>query len=91
MRRGIDGVITQSYQWTTEDLDRLVKAGIGVVIHGTTPTHPFVDNINLDEAQAAEEIVSYLIEQGHRRIATIAGPGTFWTGQLRKQGYLNAL
>lgn len=91
LRRGIDGVITQSYQWASEDLDRLVKAGIGVVIHGTNPTHPFVDNINLDEAQAAEELITHLINQGHRRIATIAGPGTFWAGQLRKQGYLNAL
>jgi DNA-binding LacI/PurR family transcriptional regulator len=35
--------------------------------------------------------VSYLIEQGHRRIGTIAGVETMWTGRLRKKGYVDAL
>ncbi len=90
-RRGVDGVITQTYQWTGHDLNRLVDAGINVVIHGTDPTHPFVDNITLDEAQAAEDMTTHLIQQGHLRIGTIAGPETLWAARLRKQGYLNAL
>jgi DNA-binding LacI/PurR family transcriptional regulator len=91
LSRGVDGLITQTYTLSTEDLDRLVQAGIAVVIYGVSPTHPFVDNIMHDEARAAEEVVSYLIKQGHRRIATIAGPQTTWGGRLRKEGYINAL
>jgi DNA-binding LacI/PurR family transcriptional regulator len=87
----VDGLFTQTYLLSTEDLDRLVQADIAVVIYGTTPTHPFVDNIVHDEVKAAEEVVSHLVKQGHRRIATIAGPQTTWGGRLRKQGYLNAL
>lgn len=91
LHRGIDGVITQTYQLSGEDLDRLVEAGIAVVVHGDSPTHPFVDNILLDEVSAVEEVVSYLIDKGHRRIATIAGPETSWGGRLRKAGYVKAL
>ena len=83
--------MTQTYLMSTDDLDRMVKAGIAVVIHGDYPTHSLVDNIVTDEVKAVEEVVSYLIDQGHQRIATIAGPNTTWAGRLRKQGYLNAL
>jgi LacI family transcriptional regulator len=69
----------------------LVEAGTAVVIHGASPTHPQADNIMLDEVKAAEEAVSFLIKQGHRRIATIAGPENTWSGRLRKRGYIKAL
>ncbi len=72
-------------------MEKLVRAGISVVIHGYSPLHPFIDNIVLDEAQAAQEIVTHLIEKGHHRIATIAGPHFTWAGHLRKKGYLEAL
>ncbi len=91
LRRGVDGLITQTYQLSTEDMDKLIRAGIAVVVHGYKPTHPFVDNIVLDEAKAAQEIVTYLIEKGYWRIATIAGPPSSWAGHLRKKGYLDAL
>lgn len=91
LRRGVDGLITQTFQLATEDIDRLIEAGIAVVIHGNAPTHPFADNIVLDEAEAVEEAVSYLIGRGHRRIGMIAGPHTTWSGILRKEGYVNAL
>jgi DNA-binding LacI/PurR family transcriptional regulator len=91
LRRGVDGVVTQSFHLSSDDIDRLVEAGIAVVIHGSSPTHPYADNVMLDEAKAAEEAVCYLINQGHRRIATIAGPEVTWTGRLRGQGYLQAL
>ena len=91
LRRGVDGVITQTFRLSEEDIGRLVDAGIAVVIHGNEPTHPYADNVMLDEAKAVEEAVSYLIDQGHRRIGALAGPDTMWTGRLRKAGYINAL
>jgi LacI family transcriptional regulator len=90
-QRDIHSVITQSYLLSSADLDAFVKAGMDVVIHGNSPTHPFADNVMIDEAKAVEEAVLYLIDQGHRRIGTIAGPQTMWTGRLRKKGYTNAL
>jgi DNA-binding LacI/PurR family transcriptional regulator len=89
--RSVDGVIIHSHQLSGEDIDSLVEAGIAVVVHGSSPTHPFVDNVLIDEVKAAEEAVSYLIDKGHTRIGTIAGPEATWDGHLRKTGYLNAL
>jgi LacI family transcriptional regulator len=87
----VDGLITQTYQLSRDDIHRLIEAGIAVVIHGDEPTHPFADNIKIREAEAVEEIVSYLIEKGHRRIGTIAGSQDKWTGRVRLAGYVNAL
>ncbi len=89
--RGVDGVIIQSYQLTSDDIDELVNAGIAVVITGDSPTHPLADNVMFDETKAAQEMVEYLISKGHRRIGTLAGPESTWGGRLRKQGYLAAL
>ena len=89
--RGIDGVVTQTYHLTTDDLETLRASGVSTVIHGDEPVHPFVDNIVLDEAQAVEDLVTYLIQKGHRRIANIAGPENTWSGRLRRAGYLAAL
>ena len=89
--RGADGVITQSYQLSSNDINNLVEAGIAVVITGDSPTHPFADNVLFDETKAAQEVVEYLISRGHRQIGTIAGPESTWGGRLRKQGYVAAL
>jgi LacI family transcriptional regulator len=91
LSRGVDGAIIHSLQQTSDYIETLVEAGISVVIHGNCPTHPFADNVMIDEVKAVEEIVSYLIKDGHVRIATIAGPGATYVGNLRKEGYLNAL
>jgi DNA-binding LacI/PurR family transcriptional regulator len=91
LARGVDGVIIHSHQLLSQELEDLAKSGTDVVIHGNSPSHPFVDNVMIDEVQAAEEAVSYLIEKGHRRIATIAGPEATWDGRLRKEGYIRAL
>ncbi|NOZ48585.1 MAG: LacI family transcriptional regulator [Chloroflexi bacterium] len=91
LSRGIDGVVMQTYQLHSDDLETLVSANVSVVIHGETPTHPFVDNIVMDEARAVQELVTYLIQKGHRRIATIAGPEETWAGRLRKDAYLTTL
>jgi len=91
LSRDVDGAIIHSVQQSSDNIEALVEAGISVVIHGNEPTHPFVDNVMIDEVKAVEDIVSYLIDKGHVRIAIITGPMATWVGRLRKEGYLNAL
>jgi DNA-binding LacI/PurR family transcriptional regulator len=91
IRRGVDGLIAQTFQLDEQDIGRLVDAGVAVVIHGNEPTHPYADNVLVDELQAVHALVSGLIARGHRRIGTLAGPQTMWTGRLRQEGYVNAL
>ena len=89
--RGVDGVIIHSHQLTRDDLSPLIEAGVAVVIHGDSPSHPLADNVMLDEIQAVQEVITYLIEREHHRIGLISGPEGTWGGRLRKEGYLNGL
>jgi len=91
LSRGVDGAIIHSIQQSSDDIEVLIEAGISVVIHGNSPTHTFADNVMIDEVKAVEDAVTYLIDKGHVRIATITGPKTTWVGRLRTKGYLNAL
>jgi LacI family transcriptional regulator len=91
LSRGVDGAIIHSVQQSSNDIETLVESGISVVIHGNSPTHPFADNVMIDEVKAAEDVVSHLIDKGHARVALITGPEVTWVGRLRKEGYLNAL
>ena len=89
--RGVDGIILQSYQVSTEDIEEVVKFGIGVVVIGNRPIHPLADNVLFDEEKAVADITQYLINKGHQRIGIIAGPQTTWAGELRMKGYAQAL
>jgi DNA-binding LacI/PurR family transcriptional regulator len=51
---------------------------------------PF-DTVTIDNYQAAYEVVSYLIDHGHRRICHIAGPSLNQTAEKRKLGYIDAM
>lgn len=89
--RGVDGVIIQSYRLSEREIERLVSTGIAVVIIGNRPTHPFADNIIFREDEAVEEVVTYLVQKGHHRIGTIAGPTSSWCGTIRTEGYRRSL
>lgn len=91
LSRGVDGIIAQTYHLTADDLNRLIEAGVAVVIHGDVPVHPFADNVVFDETAASQELVSHLVEKGYQLIATIAGPSHTWPGRLRRDGYEKAL
>ena len=86
----LDGVIIHSEQLEGDSIAPLIDMGIAVVIHGNRPEHPYADNVMIDEVKASEEVVHYLIDKGHRRIALISHMESTWSGALRKQGYINA-
>jgi LacI family transcriptional regulator len=91
-RRGLlDGILVQSGQPDEQLIDRLVKAGIPLVIAGR-PFHPDnVSYIDVDNIDAAYNAVSHLVRLGYKRIGTISGPATSTVGLDRKEGYRKAL
>ncbi len=48
-----------------------------------------VDNVLIDNASSAHNVVTHLIEHGYRRIAGVFGAST--TGRERRNGFVNAL
>ncbi|AKJ63701.1 LacI family DNA-binding transcriptional regulator [Kiritimatiella glycovorans] len=57
----------------------------------TDPRNTGTRLLSIDHTQAAYEAVRYLLQLGHRRIATLVTPAHSQTGRARLQGYRRAL
>ena len=81
-----DGLIITPDEWTGELLDTLRKLSIPVVSLRRRPPQssgvPFVDN---DHYKSAMEMMTYLTELGHTKIAHIMLPTCI--GEIRREGY----
>ncbi|GAA1822096.1 LacI family DNA-binding transcriptional regulator [Luedemannella flava] len=88
----VDGVIMASIHGADPMPAVLARSGVPVVLNGRPmsprPDLPYVDSDNRGGAQMAAE---YLLRQGRRRIATIAGPQDMIAGIDRLNGYRDAL
>jgi LacI family transcriptional regulator len=96
-RRGrVDGVILTPFWTQPEDLEPILSAGIPVVVLGAVDFTKFRDDHPVDCSTisgdlAAAEVVSYLIDKGHRRIGMIAGIESTPPREQRIRGYRRAL
>ena len=72
-------------------ISRIIDAGIPIVCLDRMPDRVPVDSVSVEDMTAAEMGVNHLIEQGHRRIAIVAGPQTLRNERRRLQGYRQAL
>lgn len=88
----VDGLIAVLFHLTATDLFPLLETNIPIVRLEPTRrkigTYP-LDNLYVDNVAAANSAVTYLVQQGHRRIGMIAGQAG--PGQFRVQGYQVAL
>lgn len=87
--RRVDGIIfagsgreDDRYIIDDEDFSKIVVIG-----NHNTPFNACI----VDDVKALEEVASYLIELGHRRIGLITGPLEFNVTKDRIRGYQNAL
>jgi DNA-binding LacI/PurR family transcriptional regulator len=87
----VDGVMIASMHGADPLPNSLHRMGIPVVANGrplgTSPI-PYVD---VDHAGGVQSAIAYLLGQGRRRIATIAGPQDMVAGMDRLAGYRKAL
>jgi DNA-binding LacI/PurR family transcriptional regulator len=92
LARRVEGLIVArpSVPLSSEQLLPAVAAGIPLVAIGSSqlPGFTVVDVDNLDGGRQA---TSFLVAQGHRRIATITGPREWPSAQARLEGYGRAL
>lgn len=84
-------IIVPAHSDNAQDLNKLKKAGIPIILLDRAVKNVQVDTICVDNERGAYEAVNHLIELGYRRIATITGSLQLTTGQERYQGYLKAL
>ena len=88
----VDGVLLISSHESDPLLDRLVAAGVPTVSCGLPLGHQGeISTVSVDETGSARTITRYLLEKGHRRIATIAGPRDTPGGKYRLVGFREEL
>ncbi len=87
----IDGVILASILLDDPLLQSLKESELPFVLIGRHPTDTHVNYVDVDNINAAREIVSYLLRLGRRCVATIAGPRNMIAGADRLEGYYVAL
>jgi DNA-binding LacI/PurR family transcriptional regulator len=90
MEHQVDGMVLISY--ITESLIRYFRdLAIPFVLINNSEMVDDVSYVVNDDYQGAYDATSYLVEQGYKRIAFVAGPTLHRSYRLRLQGYLDAL
>jgi LacI family transcriptional regulator len=92
-RRRFDGlIIASSFILEAEEaqttLKQILERGLPIV---EMDENYGVDSVSADYRQATQEVMSYLVSLGHRRIGLIYGVGGHELGQDRLQPYLDGL
>ncbi|GAA0851517.1 LacI family DNA-binding transcriptional regulator [Streptosporangium amethystogenes subsp. fukuiense] len=83
----VDGVIIASMHGTDPLPGVLARRGVPVVCSGRPSVPSSLPYVDMDNVGGAERAVRHLMEQGRRRIATIAGPQDMIAGIDRLNGY----
>ena len=87
----VDGAIIVSHHTSDSFIDRIASA-VPVVSGGRPVRERERDYyVDVDNVRGGHDATTYLIERGHRNIATITGPLTMPAGVDRLQGYRDAL
>ncbi len=91
LKRRIDGILLAPTRSSAEDVRRIQKQGIKVVVIDRHVPESIVDIIRGNSISGAYQLTKHLLELGHRRIAMLAGPQNISTSIERVEGYRQAL
>ena len=87
----VDGVIIAPYDTDADNLEKLRRRNIPVVVVDRDIAGWEVDTVRGDSVAGARALVRHLIALGHRRIAVVTGPANTSTAIDRVVGYHLAL
>ncbi|MDQ0900036.1 MULTISPECIES: LacI family DNA-binding transcriptional regulator [unclassified Paenibacillus] len=91
-KKSFDGIVVVSQSDDDQAIiDHIASKGIPQVVLNRPVETSGVLNVLSDEEQGAFLAASYLIEQGHKRIALIEGRKGFKSAQNRKDGFERAM
>jgi DNA-binding LacI/PurR family transcriptional regulator len=92
LSEGVTGVIFAAVNsQDVSNYDRLRDAGVPLLAIDRTPGELQVDTVQVANLQAASQAVGHFVQEGHQRIALIAGPSHISTAVERQAGYEHAL
>lgn len=88
-RKSVDGIILASGFENFRPVEQLLEEHFPVCIVARAIPSIAVNTVSLDDFMGGYEATSYLIQQGHRRIAIVARD--VWSNRERMRGYVKAL
>jgi DNA-binding LacI/PurR family transcriptional regulator len=91
MSERVAGVIVVPTRETASSINKLYNANIPLVVVDRQIRDLDLDTVVIDNVKAAHDLVTHLIDNGHRRIGTILASPEIKTGYDRYQGYVAAL
>lgn len=93
MRSGrVDGAIVTSAAVTDDNIERLVRSGLPLVLLGNFPYLPNSVSVDVDDRAAAFEATSHLIQVHQRRtLAHVSGPLDHQSAIDRRDGFFDAV
>jgi LacI family transcriptional regulator len=89
--RQVDGFITATARRDHGLLDKFTNAGLPLVLVNRRLEDDSISSVVGDDRAGVRLAVEHLLALGHRRIAHLAGPLELSTGNLRHQGFQEAM
>ena len=89
-RQYIDGIIFADIDNDLSVVKKALQLGVPCMVLNNILDEP-INYVAVNNRQAAFDAVEYLIQQGHQKIATIAGDTSTQAGLMRLEGYKDAL
>ena len=86
----IDGIIFGDIENDVNIVKKAISRGIPTIVLNNSLEDP-INWVAIDNRKATFEVIEHLLQLGHSRIATIAGDLATQAGQLRLEGYHEAL
>src|SRR5699024_9414396 len=88
----VDGVLmTPIGDHSIEELNKLRRHNIPVVLLDRDVTDFTCDKVIGDSYNGSRLLIEHLIDLGHKKVAFINGPSTISTARERQRGYLEAI
>ncbi|RKX77022.1 MAG: LacI family transcriptional regulator [Spirochaetes bacterium] len=87
----VDGIILLNTHDNDRGLPGILEAGFPLVVIGTLQDKS-IPQVDINNRAAAKDVVNYLVEMGHRRLAMIThAPLVFYAAKERLEGYREVL
>jgi LacI family transcriptional regulator len=87
MAHNVSGVAIMTSEISARLIDELTRRKIAVTFLDLAPARGYVSTLRIDYASGIEQIVKYLYQEGHRKIAFVAGRPKLKSNIARLEAY----
>jgi LacI family transcriptional regulator len=87
MEHKVRGVAVMTSEMNQRLIEELARRKIAVTFLDLAPARGYMSNLRIDYSSGIEQIVAYLVDHGHRRIAFVAGRDKLKSNLTRLRAY----